>query len=189
MTYSLQMDLVIIAMEYAADAFFQMMLLKAARHRFPGAAWVPLWNIVTLLELAGIHGAWALVGAAIALLLLVPVLLLGGLVAPISILGAPVVIFVIVVLIAVPIMSLVTAVWCAMAIQKATGLTSALGILLSLLLTPVWYLWMSVRIARKGYQREKAFEVGADYPFWWFHKLSDPLNAFLPEFTYEDLPG
>lgn len=159
---------------YAFNAFCQLLLLKAAKHRFPLAAWVPYWNSVTLLELAGIRGAWAFLGVlyfGFAVILIFP---LNG----------------ILVLVGIPVagMLLVTNVWSAMAIQKATGLESALGILLSILLPPVWYLWMSIRIGRTGYHREKAFEVGADYPFWWFSKLSDPRNAFHTEVTSEDLP-
>lgn len=47
---------------YIVTAIFLTKVLKRAGHPNPVAAWVPLWNFATMLELAGIAKPWVWVG-------------------------------------------------------------------------------------------------------------------------------
>lgn len=155
---------------YVLNALCTMRILKAANHRYPAAAWVPFWNTVVLLELGGIRGAWAWVG-----------LLYGA-----SNFGSIIPFLGIVIMMAAIAMLLVTQVWYVRAIQEATGLQSVAGIVLSFLVPPAWIVWMAIRVRKTGFNRARALEIGATFPFPWFQNVSDPQNAFRPEPDFQN---
>lgn len=147
---------------YIVGAIFQMRLMKAAGHRTPGAAWVPIWSTAALLETAGLRGPWPWVGV------LFGASFLGGLIPYVGIL----------VTIATSVISVMLFIWAAKGIQAGTGLDSTGGIVLAVFMPLIWLIWMGVRAPKTGYDREAAIAAAGTFPIRWFDRVGDPRAPF-----------
>lgn len=161
--------LLIVPVVYVVTALFLMKLLRNGGHQHPVAAWVPLWSTAALFELAGIRVAWGWVA----------VLFAGGALSAIPYVGWLISVGVLVV-------SVMLTVWTARSIQAGLGLRSTGGVVLAVLLPPVWLIWMSVRSGKLGkgvpgiparYDRDLAISIGGSFPMNWFGQ-GDPYAPF-----------
>lgn len=150
---------------YVMTGIFLSKLLKKAGHKTPYAAWVPIWNQATILQVAGIRGAWgwtaALIGGA----------LLGALLAPFfigSIIG-----------LAVSVFAIIVAVYAFKAVQKATGVGEVGYIVLGIFFPWIWLILQSSAAERNGYDHAAAFRDSDSFPMNWFGE-GDRYGVFLP---------
>lgn len=145
---------------YLITSIFLMKILKNANHKNPVAAWVPLWNTVTLFELAGIRTPWAWVA----------ILFGGGLLSGIPVIG-------VVISVGVMILSIILTIWMAKGVQAGLGLESVGGIVLAVFIPLIWIIWMSVRSNSVAYNHTAAFATGSTLPISWFNN-GDPAASF-----------
>lgn len=147
---------------YVINAIFLSKLLKAAGHKQPVSAWVPVWSTVSLMEIGGIRKPW------IWALLLVGSSLVSG----IPVLGW----FISVAALVVAVMLYI---WIARGVHAGLGMESTGGIVLAVLVPVAWVIWMSIVAGKTaGYNRYAALSTGASFPLNKFGE-GEPEKAFL----------
>lgn len=142
---------------YIVTAIFLTKVLKRAGHPNPVAAWVPLWNFATMLELAGIAKPWVWVGINGGLAVLAS--LLGRSTnGAVSGLGQ-------VLTIAQLVLIVMLTVWMARGVQAGLGLNSTGGVVLAVLVFVAWIIWIGLRADKAAfYNWDAARPVGATFP-------------------------
>lgn len=154
------------AVFYVINAIFLMKLLKNAGHKNPVAAWVPLWNTVTLFEVAGIKGPWIWVAIFFA----------SGLVSGIPVLGS-------IIAIGVLVISIILTIWMAKGVHAGLGFESVGGIVLAIFLPFIWLIWVALKSDSVPYNLNAAISNGNTLPIDWF-KGGNPYQSFnlVPNF-------
>ena len=137
---------------YVINAIFLMKLLKNAGHKTPIAAWVPLWNTVSLMELGGIRQPW-----------IWALIFFAG-----SAIGGAIPVVGVVLSLAVMVAAIIVTVYLAKGVQAALGIDSVGGIVLAVLLPVIWVIWMAIASGKvQRYNVEAAVAQGASMPINW----------------------
>jgi len=153
---------------YAINAIFLMKILKNAGHKNPvAAAWVPIWNTASLMEVGGIKQPW--IWTAI---------IFGG-----SFLGSLIPGVGFIVSLAVFVVTVIVTIWLAKGLQAALRTGGTGGIVLAVLLPVVWVIWMGVVSGRERYDRSAALREGGTMPMNWFGD-GDRNGSFPNEPSY-----
>lgn len=155
---------------YVVKAIFLMKLLKNAGHKTPVAAWVPIWNTVSLMQIGGIKQPWiwalVFVGGSVVASMIPYV----GFILSLGILVAAVMV----------------TIYLAKGVQAGVGTGSTGGIVLAVLLPIVWVIWMALASDKREYDRDAAIREGSRMPWNWFGEsdLYEPFGATAPAAAY-----
>ncbi len=164
---------------YVVTAIFLSKLLKNAGHRTPVAAWVPFWNSVALMEIAGIRQPWIWTGILVGASILAQLPVVGSILA-----------------IVVVILAVILMVYIARGVQSALGISSTGGIVLSVFFPTIWIIWMAVVSKRESYDQDRAIEEGSKLPMNWFGESDvyapfdrTPVTPPAPSYSYGTSAG
>lgn len=151
---------------YVVNAIFLMKLLKNSGHKTPAAAWVPIWNTVSLMQVGGIKRPW-----------IWALIFFGGNVVAGMI---PYVGFIISLAILVAVVTVT--IYLVKGVQAGVGTGSTGGIVLAILFPLIWVIWMAVASGKSKYDRDAAIREGSQMPFNWFGEsdLYEPFGVSAP---------
>lgn len=137
---------VIVLVSFVLRAIGLMKFLKNVGHPKPWAAWVPFLSMATLYQMAGIERRWLWVLAPLGLsaLSLIPAI---GWIFTIASLAA----------------SLLLLVWAAKGVHAGLEMKSTGGIVLAVLLLPIWALWIGSRSKGVEYNADAAYDSGQGF--------------------------
>lgn len=149
--------LIIGVVAYVIGAIFLMKVLRRAGFEPPVAAWVPLWNTASMVQISGIAKPWIWVAIVFGGSF-VSGLLSGSENSLLEGVGW-------VLSIAVLVIGVILTVWMARAIQAGLGLDSAGGVVLAVLIPLAWIIWMGIRADKAAYyDAATAYSIGATFP-------------------------
>ena len=148
---------------YAVQAIFQTKILRNAGYSNPVAgAWVPVWNLASLLQVGGIKQAWRWT------LIVIGLNILGSAIPGVGIIFS----------LAVVVLMVILYIWLAKGLQAALRTGGTGGIVLAVLVPFAWIIWMGIVSGRERYDRTAALREGGAMPMDWLG--SDDRNAPFP---------
>ena len=148
---------------YAIQAIFQTKILRNAGYSNPVAgAWVPVWNLASLLQVGGIRQAWRWT------LIVIGLNILGSAIPGVGIIFS----------LAAVVATVILYIWLAKGLQAALRTGGTGGIVLAVLVPFAWIIWMGIVSGRERYDRAAALREGGAMPMNWLG--SDDRNAPFP---------
>ena len=155
---------------YVVNAIFLMKLLKNAGHKNPVAAWVPIWNTVSLMQIGGIKQPW------IWALIFVGGSLVAGMIPYVGFILS----------LGILVAAVIVTIYLAKGVQAGVGHGSTGGIVLAVLLPIIWVIWISLASDKSRYDRDAAIREGSRMPWNWFGEsdLYEPFGVSAPAAAY-----
>lgn len=155
---------------YVVKAIFLMKLLKNAGHKTPVAAWVPIWNTVSLMQIGGIKQPWIWALVFVGGSLVASMIPYVGFILSLGIL----------------VVAVIVTIYLAKGVQAGVGTGSTGGIVLAVLLPIIWVIWISLASDKSKYDRDAAIREGSQMPLNWFgdSDLYEPFGATAPAAAY-----
>lgn len=160
---------------YVVNSIFLMKLLRNAGHKTPVAAWVPIWNTVSLMQIGGIKQPWVWA------LIFVGGSFVAGLIPYIGFFIS----------LGILVAAIIVTIYLAKGVQAGVGTGSTGGIVLAVLLPIIWVIWISLASNKSSYNRDAAIAEGSRMPWNWFGEsdLYEPFGITAPVGSYAQPQG